>query len=323
MNETILIATNSRDSSSVAVAEAITNRGYEPLLYEADTVADGSTELSIGLADGEGALRVQYGGEALDLESLGAAWYRRPNYFTNELRDKGYQLSVASEYRAIQQGIWDMVPPDAWLSTPEALRRAETKLTQLRIAAHVGFNFPDTIASNRWSSIEKNLPEDIVFKPAYGLLYEQDQLKMMYVRALKNTEGALPTDMNPYPGLWQSRKEKFREWRITVVGEEFFDAAIYTDDTAKDDWRRLQVTDAVQFKAEQFPDKEKEKCLAYLAKLSIRYGAFDFIEGSDGSMTFLECNPNGQYGWLEDRLGLPISDAIAGQLIDIAKTRAY
>ncbi len=43
------------------------------------------------------------------------------------------------------------------------------------------------------------------------------------------------------------------------------------------------------------------------------HGAFDFIENEDG-ITFLECNLNGQYLWLEEDLGLPISEAIADEL---------
>lgn len=43
------------------------------------------------------------------------------------------------------------------------------------------------------------------------------------------------------------------------------------------------------------------------------------IEDPDGRIVFLECNPNGQYGWLEEQLGFPISQAIAGELIKIAK----
>lgn len=319
MNHNIFIAANSRDASALAVAEEIEKQGFEPFLYESDKIADGSEALTISIGGAATGLAVSYGTETVDLASIGAAWFRRPNYFTGELRDKGYQLSIAPEYRAIQQGIWDAIPENVWLSHPERLRRAETKFTQLRMAAEVGFVFPDTVASNRWAPIHDMLSDEIMFKPAYGVLYEKDELKMMYVRAFKNRFEDLPQGMNPYPGLWQSRKEKYREWRITVVGEEFFDAAIYTDNNAKDDWRRLQSTDAVSFKAERFPDEHKKKCLAYLALADLRYGAFDFIEGSDGSMTFLECNPNGQYGWLEDQLGLPISRAIATELVTIAQ----
>lgn len=108
---------------------------------------------------------------------------------------------------------------------------------------------------------------------------------------------------------------------MTVVGERVFSAAIYTDECAKDDWRRLQLTPAVQFKKEQLPERVDERCIQYLGKMGLRFGAFDFIEKPDGEIVFLECNPNGQYGWLEEELGLPISEAVAAELIKKAKQR--
>ena len=177
---------------------------------------------------------------------------------------------------------------------------------------------PDTIAGNRWSDIQTLPTDEIIFKPSLGTVYQENNFKGLFANVMRKSD-ELPLDRNPYPGLWQTRLQKRREWRITVVGEEIFDVAIYTKAEAKDDWRRLQGTSAVTFKKGSFPDSEKKKCLAYLKKYGLRYGAFDFIESDDGKITFLECNPNGQYGWLEEELGLPISKAIADLLIQIAK----
>lgn len=323
MAETILIASNSRDIETWRpIADELDQNGYTPIVYESDRVADGSVSLRGFIGSSAAGLCIEYDNKPLPLAELGAAWYRRPNYFMSEQPDKGYQQSVSYEYRSLQQAMWDVVPQDAWLNTPENIRRAETKISQLAVAAEVGFTFPDTLMTNRWSAIFDTLPEHIIFKPASSILYQRDTLKMMYAKALRNDSGELPTRSNPFPGLWQARHDKKREWRITVVGDEVFDAAIYTDASAKDDWRRHQTTDAVRFVHETFPDAEKEKCLAYMQKRDLRYGAFDFIEREDGAVIFLECNPNGQYGWLEAMLDFPISQAIAAELMRIAKARS-
>lgn len=123
----------------------------------------------------------------------------------------------------------------------------------------------------------------------------------------------------PFPGFWQSYLHKQREWRITIVGRETFDAEIYTDKPAKDDWRVHQNSAAVEFKRGTFPADQKEKCFEYLDAMGLRVGMFDFVESPDGTITFLECNPNGQYGWLEDSLGFPIADTIANELSIIAE----
>ncbi len=50
-------------------------------------------------------------------------------------------------------------------------------------------------------------------------------------------------------------------------------------------------------------------------RLGLRFGALDFLVTPDGEWYFLEINPNGQWAWIEQETGLPISDAIADALL--------
>ncbi len=45
-----------------------------------------------------------------------------------------------------------------------------------------------------------------------------------------------------------------------------------------------------------------------------RFAALDFIVDPDDQWWFLECNPNGQWAWIEEETGLPISSALADAL---------
>jgi glutathione synthase/RimK-type ligase-like ATP-grasp enzyme len=47
--------------------------------------------------------------------------------------------------------------------------------------------------------------------------------------------------------------------------------------------------------------------------MGLVYGALDFVIGPDG-WTFLEVNAGGQYGWLEDATGAPITSRLADLL---------
>jgi hypothetical protein len=40
------------------------------------------------------------------------------------------------------------------------------------------------------------------------------------------------------------------------------------------------------------------------------------VVSPSGAWTFLEINPGGQYGWIEDATGLPITDALADLLAE-------
>ena len=48
--------------------------------------------------------------------------------------------------------------------------------------------------------------------------------------------------------------------------------------------------------------------------LGLRFGAFDFVI-SDGGPVFLECNQNGEWGWLEQGTGAPIASAVVAELV--------
>lgn len=45
--------------------------------------------------------------------------------------------------------------------------------------------------------------------------------------------------------------------------------------------------------------------------MNLNFGCFDFIKAKSGCYYFLECNPNGQWLWLEIDLGIPISKSIS------------
>jgi glutathione synthase/RimK-type ligase-like ATP-grasp enzyme len=260
-----------------------------------------------------------YNGRTIHLDAITAAWYRRPSSFFCVRPDKGSQLTLDTERKALQYSLWDAVAERCWLNAPTKLLHAEHKLTQLDLARKVGFTIPDTVVTNGWQPIHDTLPEQILFKTTYSHTYSRGKLQLVWATPFSNERRALPVKGNPFPGLWQPYLRKAREWRITVVGRKTFDAAIYTDNDAKDDWVRHQRGPNVRFRHGTFPAAEKEKCFKFLNAFGLAYGAFDFVETDDGQIIFLECNPNGQYGWLEDELGLPISESIADELVAIAE----
>jgi glutathione synthase/RimK-type ligase-like ATP-grasp enzyme len=241
------------------------------------------------------------------------------------IEDKARQLLIQDEVREFNDAIWSLYPDKIWLNSPAKMQNAAYKLGQLKIAHEIGFTTPDTVISSNWEKVSQTLLQDdryrrIIVKMIRGVIIENGDEKAMGTTILsKEVVENLHRYTVPFPGIYQPYIEKSREWRVTVVGDEVFPAAIYTSENAKDDWRKHQLTEAVTFKAETLPEHVSEKCIHYLGKMGLRFGAFDFVEQPDGEIVFLECNPNGQYAWLEESLGFPISQAIAGALIAVAK----
>lgn len=295
------------------------------MLYEGDKVLRGEHKLSITLHPQTG-LGAIYQGKPFGPDSIAAAWLRRPNnIFAKRTRETELRrLNVSSEHAGAQRTLWDMISHDTWLNAPDAMDRAEQKISQLDMARRVGFVVPDTVVSNHWDDIHRLPKGATILKTFRGEAYDERLGTMNQVPTTvftNNKKDPLSAGL-PFPAIWQPALPKKREWRITVVGGTSFDAAIYTTKNAKDDWRLHQFTPDVEFRHEPFPALEKEKCFRLLKAYGLRYGAFDFIEKPDGTIVFLEVNTNGQYRWLEELLGLPISEAIATELISIAERTA-
>jgi glutathione synthase/RimK-type ligase-like ATP-grasp enzyme len=100
------------------------------------------------------------------------------------------------------------------------------------------------------------------------------------------------------------------------VGSQVFTAAIHSQDheSTRLDWRR-DSSEQVSFEAYDLPSNIEDKLLRLVGKLGLVFGAVDMIVTPDGSYTFLEINPSGQFGFVEVRTGLPISSAIADLLM--------
>lgn len=323
MAEQIFIASNGFDVGHVApVAQLLEQRGFDVINYQADFVSIGRIPLS-AVIDPQDGLRITYGGHDLRLSDIGAAWSRRPKSFGPSVsgEDRGKRMSLDGEWAASQQVIFDAIPENRWLNSPIAMRQAGNmhKLNQLVLARTVGFTIPTTVVSNEWSTIKEELPQGpIIYKGFNGDLYEDNTVKAVHTTVLSNPDRLPAEELLPLPGIWQDYQPKLREWRITLIGDHSFDVAIYTDEAARDDWRLHQNTPNVTFEVGKFPDQQKAMCYDLLRRYGLRFGAFDFVELPDGTIVFLEMNPNGQYAWLEYLLGFPMAAAMASELERIA-----
>lgn len=316
----IFIASSSIDKPTYKpVAEKLRNKGCGVAVYDADRVANGEIEFVADIEDGN--IRYFYNGQELNPHSIDAAWYRRPSLVYYDMEDKAKRQCMTQEVQDLQGSLWDMIPDERWLNNPESIRRTEKKLGQLAVASRFGFSIPETIISNSWDRIDSRLPKRYaIAKMSKGFFYEDDVHKSMYTQVLNlDNINDLRNETIPFPAIFQTYTPKSREWRVTVIGERVFAAAIYTSEEAKDDWRAHQGSSQVFFRRENLPEDINDKCVRFLGELGLRFGAFDFIEDYEGELTYLELNPNGQYHFLEEELDMPISDAVADELIKIAK----
>lgn len=116
------------------------------------------------------------------------------------------------------------------------------------------------------------------------------------------------------PGIYQEYCEKSYEIRITIIGEEIFIAKI--DSQAQDitsvDWRKDQLIN--MYSPGMLSNSTLNKLKKFHKTCNLVYAAYDFIVDKFGNEIFLECNPGGQWLWIENALQSPISEKIAHRL---------
>ena len=112
----------------------------------------------------------------------------------------------------------------------------------------------------------------------------------------------------------QNYVEKKYELRITVCNEDVIackiDSQSLDDDKGKVDWRQGYDYGLKQ-EIVEIPNEIKTFCTSFLKEMHLNFGCFDFIVTPNDEYVFLECNPNGQWLWIELETGYDISKIIA------------
>lgn len=317
----IAVFTTQNDPSILPVVALLEQRGFSVTIIAIDRLVQGTTSFNCTID--EGVVTFLYDQEEFDLARVTAAWFWHPKIRYVHL-PRGHASSIEREMRKTLQGVWDNIETERWINHPSRVRDTQNKIPQQIMAGRLGLRTGKTVLTNEWSNVDQLGEKTVIKMPGIGII-DGPKPSGMYTTVLDQEKRTSLAGHSPFPGMHQPYIPKKREWRITVVGDKVFPVAIYTKEGAKDDWRRHQHTeDWVRFVSEALPNSAiEEKCQLLLRKLGLRYGAFDFIETPDGEMVFLEVNSAGQYGWLEDQLVLPISEAIADLLIEIADAHVH
>jgi len=203
-------------------------------------------------------------------------------------------------------------------------RVSASKMLQLKVAKELGMQVPATCFSNiKKEIIEFSSDFDyITLKPIdNGNVYLGDELEYIFFSQKVNSSSIvnLPEEsFSQTVNFVQNYIEKLYEIRVTVVCEKIFackiDSQCLDENKGKVDWRQ-GYDYGLKHEIYNLPESVSEFCLKYLQRMKLNFGCFDFIVTPDKQYVFLECNPNGQWLWIENETGMKISEAIANSLI--------
>jgi len=211
-----------------------------------------------------------------------------------------------------------------WMSHPDAVRNASYKLPQLRIAREIGFRVPETLMSNNPLEIRdfesvlrgkgSKLAAKLISKgpPKAG---HPDEQYVVFTQILSEEDLQNDDAIQICPALYQEYVEKAFELRVTVVSDEIYACEIHSQQSESTliDWRRYDLANTPHLVHDSSPELVRQ-CLELTHRLHLEFAAIDLIVTPKGETVFLELNPNGQWGWIEELTGLPIANAIARHL---------
>lgn len=249
------------------------------------------------------------GGRRLSLDAVKVVWWRRPQGFElhPEIRDPGYAMFAQSETQEAFAGLWPSLDV-FWINDPEKDRLAGRKAWQLRLAAELGFEIPDTLITNdpvrARTFIEMRGPENTVYKS-----FSATARHWRETRVLRTDELALLDNVRFAPVIFQEYIPADVDIRITIIGDRIFPAAIHSQETSYiQDFRMDMFSSRIE--ACQLPRDVEDKLLTLMQRLGLWYGAIDMRRTPEGRHVFLEINPAGQWLFVEDRTGQPITAAL-------------
>ena len=147
--------------------------------------------------------------------------------------------------------------------------------------------------------------DQVIFKTLRWTPYQRDGVPVTGW-ADPVTASEIDESVRVVPHLFQAVVDKVADIRVLVVGRQVFAVRI---DSGMLDWRKDYS--ALTYSVVNLPDPVEKALLAYLDHFGLVSGSFDLAVDKTEGLWWLELNPNGQWGWLEESTGLAMSAAFA------------
>lgn len=244
-------------------------------------------------------------------------WIRRPRWpeITSEVTDPLDRLFARQEAVAAMGGAWRMLA-DRCVSPADAMQAARWKVAQLSAAQSLGFSVPETVVTSDPARARSFVAQGRTILKAVAEARVQTFDEERVGKTVEIDETFDLDTVRPTPVLLQRRVDKVADVRVTAVGHQLFPVRITTPPGAPLDFR-LTDPAVCRYEVLGLAADVTAGLRAYLDHWGLRFGAFDLAEDADGRLWFLECNPAGQWGWLERPTGLDITSALLDLLLEM------
>jgi hypothetical protein len=321
----ILIIANEFDPHADAVVLALKRRGFDEVLrVDLETA---HKRFSVEIAPKSMHLNIRHRSIAsrfCDSRDVRTIWWRRSGFSVNR-----HELDMPTIDRLDQVEIyWALrwfieAQPDAAFpfSHPHRINEANNKILQLSLAEKLDFITPQTVFTNDKHSLANflELNVEVVLKPLHSpVAFDDKQNKKINLIARPVTRSKLNSALasnDCVAAYCQSRVSKRADIRVNVLPSSTIACEIAAGELpdSEVDWR--PKTSDYTHKIVAVPDDVDKRCRRFIQSLELKWGIFDFGVTAADEWIFFECNPNGQWLWIEFKTGIPLSELIADELI--------
>lgn len=324
MSRSVLVITNQEDLHASAVIAHLNEMGVKVFRLNTEKLLTGQTVSLSQTSAGESLLLHDHISErTLRGQDIGVVYFRRPAQpDVPDLWQENPQAItvVASEARWFLRWLYTYLDDRPWVSAqPSLIDRASCKPLQMKLARSLGMRVPDTYYGNSALDIQALADSSpLVVKAIRETGFASDDVFHAFYTAEVDREMlvASPEVLRGHINFLQQKFDKAYELRVTWVDGRCYSARIHSQsgpEQARLDWRRVNWQE-LDYSVATLPPQLEQQISAYCSNLGLSYGAFDFIVTDTGEHVFLECNANGQWLWIDEKLGIGIACGIAQAL---------
>lgn len=259
---------------------------------------------------------IDTGKGTVDLAAARAVWWRRVRPFAIDAaipQPQRRQFAISETTQAVM-GVLDALGC-AWINPRLADEAAHHKPYQWTVAQQVGLRVPRTLVTTQADAARRFIEDvglgKVVFKAFLASIEEWRETRLVEPDDLARLDllRFAPVIFQEYiPGV---------DLRVTIIGEKVFAAEIDARHTSYPVDMRMVIGEGA-VRAVELPAQLTRQLLALQKRLGLVYGAVDLRQTDAGEYYFLEVNPAGQWLFCEERAGLPITQAHAELLAQIA-----
>lgn len=321
MMKTVLVITNKDDITVDFVIKELQKRG---ITYYRLNTEDIPNKIYVNFNINTATYELFDGIKQITINLLefDSVYYRRPLlnnlYYIDgiNMQERNY---LRSELAFVLEGIYKILKDKFWLNNIYDIREAENKIYQLQLAQEVGFLVPQSLISNQIGKVNQfktSIGDECIVKPIKsGNVNGESTPKAIFTTKINDEHFEDIERIEAFPIYIQNNIHKQYDLRIIVIGTEIYAAQIHSQvsKSSEIDWRK--GSDILEHRVHNLPENIKKMCIELTKRLNLNYSAIDMVVDRQGQYVFLEINPNGQWAWIENRLGFPLAEKIVDLLI--------